>query len=114
MGSLSDAALRGQITDILRDLLGIEKPSDVLLAEVLPEAILREAQVCALTGLSHATIRRRVAAGSLPSPLKLGDDRHGAASGWLASEVTRWMRSLRRETPVLDSNGVEAPVTPLK
>ena len=34
MGSLSDAALRGQITDILRDLLGIEKPSDVLLAEV--------------------------------------------------------------------------------
>jgi prophage regulatory protein len=104
----SDAALRGQITDILRDLLGVKKPADVLLAQVLPEAILREAQVCALTGLSHATVRRRVAAGTFPPPRKLGDDRHGAASGWLASEITRWMRSLRRDTPVLDSDDVEA------
>ena len=109
----SDVALRGQIADILRDLLSIEKPSDMLLAEVLPEAILREAQVCALTGLSHATVRRRVAAGSFPPPVKLGDDRHGGASGWLASEVTRWIRSLRREAPILNSNGVETPVTPL-
>lgn len=97
MESSFDAALRVQITDILCNLLGVKKPSDVLLAEVLPEAILREAQVGAITNLSHATIRRRVAAGSFPPPLKLGDDRQGAASGWLASEVITWMRSLRRE-----------------
>jgi predicted DNA-binding transcriptional regulator AlpA len=111
MDSPSDAALRGQIAVILRDLLGVKKSADVLLAHVLPEAILREAQVCALTGLSHATVRRRVGAGSFPPPVKLGDDRHGAASGWLASEVTHWMRSLRRETPALDSNAAEGPRT---
>ena len=92
MDSSFDAALRVQITDILCNLLGVKKPADVLLAEVLPEAILREAQVGAITNLSHATIRRRVAAGSFPPPLKLGDDRQGAASGWLASEVITWMR----------------------
>ena len=91
------------ITDILCNLLGIKKPSDVILAEVLPEAILREPQVCAITNMSHATIRRRVAAGSFPAPVKLGDDRHGAALGWLASEVTHWMRSLRREEAAAES-----------
>lgn len=29
--------------------------------------------------------------------MKLGDDRRGAASGWLRSDVTEWMRTLRRE-----------------
>ena len=95
--NFGNPALRVEITDILCDLLGIKKPGDVILAELLQEAILREAQVCAITNLSHATIRRRVAAGTFPPPLKLGDDRQGAASGWLASEVIEWMRSLRRE-----------------
>jgi predicted DNA-binding transcriptional regulator AlpA len=110
MESPFGAALRVEITNILGDLLGIKKPSDVILAELLPEAILREPQVCAITNLSHATVRR-VAAGTFPPPVKLGDDRHGAASGWLASEVTNWMRALRREEA--ESAGSVEPSKPV-
>ena len=39
MESPFGAALRVEITNILGDLLGIKKPSDVILAELLPEAI---------------------------------------------------------------------------
>jgi prophage regulatory protein len=87
-------ALKTQISDILIDVLGIAPPCDTLMSEVLSEAILRESQVVTLTGLSRSTIRRRVQAGTFPKPRKLGDDSKQAASGWLASEVTRWMRSL--------------------
>ena len=89
-------ALRTQVTDIVCDLLRIETPGDVLLAEVIPEAILRESQVLALTGLSRSTIRRRIADGEFPAPVKLGDDKMQSAAGWLASEIVAWMRSLRR------------------
>lgn len=97
MESNLDGALRLEITNILAEVLRIQKPGDVALAEILPEAILREGQTCALTGLSRATLWRRVAAGAFPKPLKLGDARDGSAVGWLASEVVSWMRSLRRE-----------------
>lgn len=70
---------------------------DLLRATVIEERILRERQVIEVTGMSHATIRRRVVAGTFPAPVKLGDGRHQAASGWLASEVVEWMRALRRE-----------------
>jgi predicted DNA-binding transcriptional regulator AlpA len=118
MESNFDAALRVTVTNILCDLLGIKKPGDVLLAEVLPEAILRDQQVCAIANFSHATLWRRVKAGTFPPPVKLGDDRKGAAPGWLASEVVAWMRSLRPEEseqvdPLgsIDSKGARA-VTP--
>jgi prophage regulatory protein len=39
------------------------------------------------TGLSRAAIYRRVAAGTFPRPVKVGE----RASAWLESEVTAWI-----------------------
>lgn len=43
--------------------------------------------VRARTGLSRSEIYRRVAAGTFPAPVKLGE----RASAWPASEVDRWI-----------------------
>jgi prophage regulatory protein len=45
--------------------------------------------VRARTGLSRSEIYRRVAIGSFPRPVKLGD----RASAWSASEVSAWVAS---------------------
>jgi prophage regulatory protein len=102
--------VRYRISDLISFMA--QRVGDV---EAVPESILREQQVCEVTHLSHATIRRRVAAGNFPPPVKLGDGRDGAASGWLASEVVAWMRSLRREETAEPVAGADArPRTPIK
>lgn len=54
----------------------------------IPEAHVRIAVVTAVTGLSESTIRRKVAAGDFPKPI-----RHGArCTRWVASHVTGWLR----------------------
>ena len=86
--------VRYRISDLIAFMA--QRVGDV---EAVPESILREQQVCEVTNLSHATVRRRVAAGTFPAPVKLGGEGRGAASGWLASEVVAWMHSLRPGTP---------------
>jgi prophage regulatory protein len=51
--------------------------------------ILRRKQVQARTGLSRSTIYLRIAEGSFPKPVSLGD----RAVGWLESEIESWLSS---------------------
>jgi prophage regulatory protein len=51
--------------------------------------VLRLPLVKARTGLSRSTIYVRIAGGSFPRPLNLGD----RAVGWLESEIESWLTS---------------------
>ena len=46
-----------------------------------------------ITALPASTLYRKVAEGSFPSPVKLGE----SASGWLLSEVEAWIEARRQE-----------------
>jgi len=48
--------------------------------------LLRLPQVKARTGLSRSELYRRIAAGTFPAPVKLGE----RASAWPEQEVTTW------------------------
>ena len=56
--------------------------------------MLRAPEVMARTGLSRATIWRRVRAGTFPAPIQLGEN----SIGWPASEITAWLDSRPRRT----------------
>lgn len=57
-------------------------------------AILRLPAVKVRTGLARSTIYERVAAGTFPPPVKLGE----RASGWLESEISEWVEQRVRES----------------
>ena len=60
--------------------------------------ILRFAQVREKTGLSRATVYRRIRAGTFPAPLDLGEG--GCRSlGWLEDEVDAWVAARPRHIP---------------
>ena len=52
--------------------------------------ILRLPTVKARTGLSRSTIYQRVAEGTFPTPINLGD----RAVGWLEAEIEAWISAL--------------------
>lgn len=52
-----------------------------------PLRIIRRRQVEARTGLSRSTIYLRIAEGTFPAPVSLGN----RAVGWLESEVSTWL-----------------------
>lgn len=54
-----------------------------------PDARLKIQTVIELTGLSESSIRRKVAAGAMPAPVKDGT----RCTRWVASDVTAWLRS---------------------
>jgi prophage regulatory protein len=54
-----------------------------------PDRFLRIDEVRDLTGLSIATLYRRVQGGRFPRPVQTG----GAAVRWLLSEVTQWQQN---------------------
>ena len=54
--------------------------------------VLRLDQVRQATGLSKASLYRKMHAGSFPKPIKIGD----RAVGWLAAEVTEWITARPR------------------
>ncbi len=58
--------------------------------------IVRIAEVCAMTGLSKATVHRRYRAGTFPAPLRLGPN----AIGWRKVEILEWLASLPRHRAV--------------
>lgn len=55
----------------------------------LPPVLERLPQVKARTGLSRSEIYRKIALGTFPSPIKLGE----RASAWAEHEVTAWIES---------------------
>lgn len=55
----------------------------------IPEALLRIQTVSAVTGMSESTIRRRVAAGQFPAPVKDGL----RCRRWVAAKVANWLRA---------------------
>ena len=55
----------------------------------MTNTVLRLPLVKARTGLSRSTIYARIAGGSFPRPLNLGD----RAVGWLESEIESWLSS---------------------
>lgn len=61
--------------------------------------ILRRSDVEAMTGLSRASIYKRMANGSFPQAVPLD----GRIVGWLESEIQQWIqeRTSERRTPAL-------------
>lgn len=65
-----------------------------------PETILRMRKVIERTGLSRATIHRKVRSGDFPSPVTLGPN----AIGWHQGEVAAWIASRPRVNQSYDSH----------
>lgn len=56
--------------------------------------ILRLPQVMLRTGFSKSSIYSKAARGEFPRPVKIGE----AASGWIESEIERFLRARVRES----------------
>ncbi|MBU0825423.1 MAG: AlpA family transcriptional regulator [Alphaproteobacteria bacterium] len=65
-----------------------------------PDRILRMKTVLVRTGLSKSTLYRRIAEGTFPSQIKIGEQ----STGWYESEVNRW---------VANPSGYRAPSRPV-
>ncbi len=55
----------------------------------IPEALLKIQVVTAVTGRSESTIRRMVAEGKFPKPIKDGT----RCTRWVAGQVSNWLRA---------------------
>lgn len=55
----------------------------------MTESILRIRDVQKVTGLCRSSIYAKIAQSEFPRPIKLGE----RASGWLASEVSAWLKT---------------------
>lgn len=55
----------------------------------IPEALLKIQTVVAVTGDSESTIRRGVANGTFPAPVKRGT----RCTRWVAADVLNWLRA---------------------
>ena len=64
-------------------------PAQTLQALHIPEALLKIQTVIAVTGLSESTIRRKVAEGKFPQPIKDG----ARCTRWVAGQVSNWLRA---------------------
>ena len=60
--------------------------------------ILRFAQVHKKTGLSRATVYRRIRAGTFPAAVNLSED-GGPQLGWYEEEVDDWVAARPRHVP---------------
>lgn len=55
----------------------------------IPEALLKIQVVTAVTGRSESTIRRMVAEGKFPAPVKDGK----RCTRWVAGQVSNWLKA---------------------
>ncbi|WP_096699138.1 AlpA family transcriptional regulator [Polaromonas sp. AER18D-145] len=55
----------------------------------IADALLKIQTVISVTGLSESTIRRKVADGKFPQPIKDGT----RCTRWVAGSVTNWLRA---------------------
>ncbi|WPC65266.1 AlpA family phage regulatory protein [Rhodoferax ferrireducens] len=60
-----------------------------LYAVQIADALLKIQTVICVTGLSESSIRRKVADGKFPQPVKDGK----RCTRWVAGEVTNWLRA---------------------
>ena len=78
----------------------------------MPAKILRLPAVKELTGLSRSTIYARIAQGSFPGRVALGDH----AVGWRESEIQAWIDGLAKKAepplPAVPQPGRAATLTP--
>jgi prophage regulatory protein len=63
-------------------------------AQQLPDALLRIQTVAQATGLSSATLYRKLAAGQFPVPVRLGQ----RCTRWKASAVRAWIQAQGQST----------------
>ena len=82
-----------------------EEARQSVAAAQIPEARLKIQTVTQLTGFSASTIRRKVAAGEFPEPVKYGS----RCTRWVAGHVTGWLRSTGGE-PVRMSAPIPQPM----
>jgi prophage regulatory protein len=77
-----------------RERIGVTGPHD----RVMPQRILRRAEVEQTTGLPRATIYDKIARGAFPRPIKLGV----RSVGWLETEIFAWQnaRIAERDGPM--------------
>ena len=61
--------------------------------------ILRFAEVRERTGLSRATVYRRIRAGTFPAPIDLGDRPGKCQLGWIEKEIDEWVQARPRHIP---------------
>ena len=64
-------------------------PAQTLHALHIPEALLKIQTVTAVTGLSESSIRRKVAEGKVPQPVKDGT----RCTRWVAGNVSNWLHA---------------------
>lgn len=69
------------------------------------ERILRISEVRKVTGLARTTIWRLERERLFPARCKLG----ARSIGWLASEVSNWLRTRARAVPAIDGRRPPAP-----
>ena len=60
-----------------------------LQAVQIADALLKIQTVIAVTGLSESSIRRKIAEGKFPEPIKDG----ARCTRWVAGHVTNWLRA---------------------
>lgn len=70
----------------------IEGTRQTVTAALVPDARLKIQTVTQLTGMSPSTIRRKVAAGDFPQPVRYGQ----RCTRWIAGQVTDWLRKDQR------------------
>lgn len=68
---------------------GHDRNPQPLHAVQLADALLRIATVAQATGLSSATIYRKLAAGEFPEPVRLG----ARCTRWKAADVRAWIQA---------------------
>ncbi len=68
---------------------GNDRNPQPLHALQLADALLRIATVTQATGLSSATIYRKLAAGAFPAPIRLG----ARCTRWKAADVRAWIQA---------------------
>ena len=66
----------------------VRPPLQTIYAAQIDDALLKIQTVIAVTGRSESSIRRLVAAGSFPAPIKDGV----RCTRWRAGDVTAWLR----------------------
>jgi prophage regulatory protein len=99
-----EEVVRRQIVVELSKILHAQTTSDMLLVNRVKDAVLKRSAVTSITGLPASSIYRKVAEGTFPPPIKLGE----ASSGWLLSEIERWIVH-RREARDIDARHHACP-----
>lgn len=66
-----------------------KRPLQTVQSLHIPEALLKIQTVIEVTGLSESSIRRKVAEGKFPKPVKDGK----RCTRWVAGTVSNWLRA---------------------